>query len=104
AYSIAAKDAERGGWKTWLVIGIVTAVCCLPPTPQLLDIATRRGNWTAFASDFSAAREFIPLVVLLALWPRLPPPRVLLAAAACLIPAIAAAGLTWWGIAPVLQT
>ncbi len=103
-YSLLARDQERGSWKTWLVIAGATALCCLPATPQLLDIAARRGNWTAFASDFSAAREFISLVVLLALWPRLPPPRVLLAAAACLIPALLAAGLTWWGVAPVFQT
>lgn len=103
-YSLLAKDQDRGSWIAWLVIAGVTALCCLPATPQLLDIAARRGNWTAFASDFSAAREFIPLVVLLALWPRFPPPAVLLSAAVCLIPALLAAVLTWWEIAPVFQT
>lgn len=103
-YSLLARDQERGSWKAWLVIGGVTALCCLPATPQLLDIAARRGNWTAFASDLSAVREFIPLVVLLALWPRFPPPAVLLSAAVCLIPVLLAAGLTWWEVAPVFLT
>ncbi|MFN0017118.1 MAG: glycosyltransferase family 39 protein [Pirellulaceae bacterium] len=98
------KDRGPSGWKVWLVIGSVTTVCCLPAAYQLLDIAARRENWTVFADDLSPARVFIPLVVLLALWSPLPPRRVLLTAAACLIPAIAAAGLTWWGIVAVFQT
>lgn len=104
AYSFFAKDAERGGWKAWLVIGGTITVCCLPASLQLLEISARRGNWTAFAGDFAPARVYIPLVVLLALWSPLPPRRVLLTAVACLIPAIAAAGLTWWQIAAVFQT
>jgi hypothetical protein len=103
-YSVIAKDARHGDWKVWLVIGGITFVCCLPATSQLLDIASRRANWTSFARDFAAGREFIPLIVLLALWSPLPPRRVLLAAAVCLLPALLAAGLTWWEIAPVFLT
>jgi len=98
------KDGKPSGWKVWLVIGGITTLCCLPAAYQLLDIAARRGNWTVFADDLSPAQVYIPLVVLLALWSPLPPRRLLLTAAACLIPAIAAAGLTWWGIAAVFQT
>ncbi|MCE9526665.1 MAG: glycosyltransferase family 39 protein [Planctomycetales bacterium] len=98
------KDGKSSGWKEWLVIGGIAAACSLPASYQLLDIAARRGNWTVFEGDFSPARVYIPLVVLLALWSPLPPRRALLTAAVCLIPAIAAAGLTWWGIAAVFQT
>lgn len=98
------KEGKPSGWKVWLVIGGTITVCCLPASLQLLEISARRGNWTAFADNFSPARVYIPLVVLLALWSPLPPRRVLLTAVACLIPAIAAAGLTWWQIAAVFQT
>ena len=103
-YSFFDREGKPSDRKVWLIIGSVITVCALPAAYQLLDIAARRSNWTGFADDFSPAQVYIPLVVLLALWSPLPPRRVLLTAAACLIPTLAAAGLTWWGFAAVFQT
>jgi mannosyltransferase len=104
AYSVIDQRGQAGRWKTWLAMGGATLVLGLPATFQLLNIASRRGNWSFFVDGYTGAEVYIALVVLLALWPRLPPVGMLLGAAVCLAPALLAWGLTWWDLVPLFHT
>ena len=103
-YALIDPKGQPGRWKAWLAIGLTTILYCLPATFQLLDIASRRGNWSVFVDSLTGAEGYIALVVLLALWPRLPPAGLLLAGIACLLPALLAWGLTWWELIPLFHT
>lgn len=104
ANSLIDSRGTASRWKAWLAISGATSLLCLPATLQVLDIAARRGNWEMLVMNQTPANGYVALVVLLALWPRLPPTKVLLATAVCLIPALLAWGLTRWEVVPLFHT
>jgi mannosyltransferase len=102
-FSVWDKNRQARHWTAWLAIGGATLLLCLPATFHLLDIAARRGNWNSLVAPHAAANAYVALVVLLALWAKLPPAGVLLAAAVCFLPALLAWGLTWGNLVPLFQ-
>jgi mannosyltransferase len=103
-YSLIDSSGKPGRWTSWLAMSGATFLLCLPAVFQVLDIASRRGNWEVFVGAQTPANGYVVLVVLLALGPRLPPTRMLLATAVCLIPVLLAWGLTRWEIVPLFHT